>query len=48
VAMLIAAGIYAQNVIPGGDETITFKGFVSATAFLQNQSFGFGNGQDAE
>lgn len=48
VAMLIAAGIYAQNVIPGGDETITFKGFVSATAFLQNQTFGFGNGQNAE
>lgn len=39
---------YAQNVIPGGQETIRLKGFVSFTAFMQDQSFKFGNGQKAE
>ena len=38
----------SQNVIPGGKETIKIKGFISATAFMQDQSFKFGNGQNAE
>jgi hypothetical protein len=32
----------------GGKETLTIKGFISATYFLQDQSFAFGNGQNAE
>ncbi len=48
VALFLAAGLYAQNVIPGGTETIKLKGFVSFTTFLQDQSFKFGNGQNAE
>jgi hypothetical protein len=40
--------ILAQNVKTGGDETLAVKGFISATFFGQNQSFGFANGQDAE
>lgn len=48
VALFFAAGLYAQNVISGGTEGITIAGYVSATAFFQNQSFEFGNGQSAE
>jgi len=47
-ALFLAAGLYAQNVIPGGTETIKLKGFVSFTTFMQDQSFKFGNGQNAE
>ncbi|VAW26276.1 hypothetical protein MNBD_BACTEROID07-223 [hydrothermal vent metagenome] len=47
-ALFVAAGLYAQNVIPGGTETIKLKGFVSFTTFMQDQSFKFGNGQNAE
>jgi len=39
---------FSQNVIPGGDKTIKIKGFISATAFLQDQNFKFANGQNAE
>lgn len=46
--LFLTTGLYAQNVIPGGTETIKLKGFVSFTTFLQNQSFKFGNGQNAE
>jgi hypothetical protein len=42
----LAAG--AQTVITGNKGTLTIKGFISATAFAQNQSFTFGNGQNAE
>jgi hypothetical protein len=35
-------------VTVGGKEHLTVKGFVSATFFAQDQSFGFGNGQNAE
>ncbi len=45
---LLAAGMYAQNVVPGGKETIKLKGFVNFTAFMQDQNFKFGNGQKAE
>jgi len=37
----------AQNVSTNGDG-LTIHGFVDATAFLQNQNFTFGNGQNAE
>ncbi len=47
-ALFIAAGLFAQNVTPGGAEGITIEGYVSATAFFQNQTFAFGNGQEAE
>lgn len=46
--VLNAIDIYSQNVIPGGDEMIKIKGFISATAFLQDQNFKFANGQNAE
>ncbi len=32
----------------GGKETLTIKGFISATFFEQDQNFSFGNGQNAE
>lgn len=35
------------QVRPGAQSTITLRGFVSATTFLQDNSFGFGNGQNA-
>jgi hypothetical protein len=35
------------QVRPGATSTITLRGFVSATAFLQDNTFGFGNGQNA-
>lgn len=37
----------AQNVNTNG-ESLSIHGFINATAFLQNQNFGFGNGQNAE
>ncbi len=40
--------LLAQNVQTGGKENLIFKGFISTTLFGQNQSFGFGNGQNAE
>jgi len=40
--------LMAQNVIPGGKETIKIKGFISQTFFMQDQKFAFGNGQKAE
>ncbi len=46
--LFFTTGAYAQNVMPGGKETIKIKGFISATAFLQDQVFKFANGQDAE
>lgn len=46
--VLCAAAAPAQVVQVGKDMTLTFKGFISATAFIQDQKFGFGNGQNAE
>jgi hypothetical protein len=40
--------IFSQNVNTGGKEDIILKGFISTTLFGQDQSFGFGNGQNAE
>ncbi len=40
--------LFAQNVTTGGKENLVIKGFFSTTLFGQNQSFGFGNGQNAE
>jgi hypothetical protein len=54
-AMLIGIAVPATaqqpapqpQVRPGAQSSITLRGFVSATAFLQDASFGFGNGQNA-
>ena len=40
--------LLAQNVKTGGKENLIIKGFLSTTLFGQDQSFGFGNGQNAE
>lgn len=37
----------AQEVKSGGDETITIRGFISATLFVDDQFFGLSNGQSA-
>lgn len=47
--VLWAATAMAQSTVNvGSGATLTFKGFISATAFGQDQSFTFGNGQNAE
>ena len=46
--VLFAAAAFPQVVQVGKDMSLTFKGFISATAFAQDQNFGFGNGQNAE
>jgi hypothetical protein len=38
----------AQSVSLGKDMSLVFRGFISATAFAQDQDFQFGNGQNAE
>ena len=43
-----ASGASAQTVSLGPNASLTFKGFISATAFAQDQNFAFGNGQNAE
>jgi hypothetical protein len=47
-AVLCASAVTAQTVQVGKDMSLTFKGFISATAFAQDQNFAFGNGQNAE
>jgi hypothetical protein len=47
-ALLWTATASAQTVNIGGNATLTFKGFISVTAFAQDQNFTFGNGQNAE
>ncbi len=46
-AVLGAATASAQVVQVGKDMSLTFKGFISATVFAQDQNFAFGNGQNA-
>ena len=48
ILLFSASLLLAQNVNTGGKENLIFKGFISTTLFGQDQSFGFGNGQDAE
>jgi hypothetical protein len=48
LAVLAAAVASAQTVQVGPNANITFKGFISATFFGQDQNFTFGNGQNAE
>jgi hypothetical protein len=48
LAALAAAAATAQSISIGKDMSILFKGFISATAFAQDQEFQFGNGQNAE
>ncbi|HEY3205203.1 MAG TPA: hypothetical protein VGL03_16255 [Thermoanaerobaculia bacterium] len=47
-AFLWTAAVFPQTVQLGGNTSLTFKGFISATAFAQDQKFAFGNGQNAE
>jgi hypothetical protein len=55
LALAVAAPAVAQQpapqpapqVRPGAQSSITLRGFVNATAFLQDNNFGFGNGQNA-
>ena len=48
-ALLFATMASAQTTIQlGGKSTLTIKGFISATMFMQDQQFTFGNGQNAE
>jgi hypothetical protein len=48
-AVVFATVASAQTTIQlGGKSTLTIKGFISATAFVQDQQFTFGNGQNAE
>src|SRR5262245_29497932 len=48
-AFLTAGALSAQATVTlGGAGTLTFKGFINATAFAQDQSMAFGNGQNAE
>lgn len=44
-AVFWVASVRAQTVEPGG---LTIRGFLSASTFLQDQNFAFGNGQNAE
>jgi hypothetical protein len=47
--VLLAAAVSAQATVQlGSAGSLTFKGFLSFTAFAQDQSFAFGNGQNAE
>jgi len=47
--VLLAAAASAQATLQiGGAGSLTLKGFVSFTAFAQDQNFTFGNGQNAE
>jgi len=49
VLLIVAAVMSAQATVSlGGAGTLTVKGFVSFSAFAQDQSFNFGNGQNAE
>jgi hypothetical protein len=47
-AMQKDAAAEVPPVKPAGKGTLTIKGFISATFFAQDQSFAFGNGQNAE
>jgi hypothetical protein len=47
-AAMWARSAPAQTVQLGAGASLTFKGFISATAFAQDQNFTFGNGQNAE
>ncbi|HUJ16242.1 MAG TPA: hypothetical protein VL284_20800 [Thermoanaerobaculia bacterium] len=49
ITLLLAfTGIASAQNVSTSPEGLTFHGFIDATAFLQNQSFTFGNGQNAE
>ncbi len=51
LALLSAALVQparAQEVKPGGPETITIRGLLSASFYLQDALFGLGNGQKAQ
>ncbi len=45
---VIPVELQAQDVKPGGRETITIRGIVGASMFMQDANFGLGNGQKAQ
>jgi len=47
LVLAFTPALLAQNVSTS-PEGLTFHGFIDTTAFLQNQNFTFGNGQNAE
>ena len=46
--IVVWASLAAAQSVSTNGEGLTIHGFVDATAFLQNQTFTFGNGQNAE
>ncbi len=48
VFLLVCAGIASAQNVQSGGEGLSIHGFIDASAFLQNQNFTFGNGQNAE
>ena len=46
--LLVCGGIASAQNVQSGGAGMTIHGFIDATAFLQNQNFTFGNGQNAE
>ncbi len=47
-ATFLSAAALSQTLPIGKDMSLVFRGFISATAFAQDQNFDFGNGQNAE
>jgi hypothetical protein len=47
LATVVPAAGQQPTVRPGAQSTITLRGFIGTTAFLQDNTFGFGNGQNA-
>ena len=48
VSLFFMAGVASAQNVSTGTESIKITGWISATAFMQNQAFTFGNGQNAE
>lgn len=48
VTATLPPAVVAQDVKPGGDETITIRGIVGVSMFMQDANFGLGNGQKAQ
>ena len=46
--LLISASAFAQEVKPGGKESIRIRGILSGTLYMQDALFATGNGQRAE
>src|SRR5581483_5290896 len=48
VLLLACASVVSAQNVSTSPEGLTFHGFIDTSAFLQNQNFTFGNGQNAE